>query len=342
MKKQIIIILIAAVSLFFSIIGGIFIGVSLSKDEEVVASSMSPPTRMKGSVLVKNGAELCRAAAEGDLEKVSYLLDEGVNVNSVESKFTYMGKTLEYSARTSEELGYSSEKTTPLLEAVESSQGSVKIVELLIDEGANVNEPDEDGKTALMVAAGKSHSKLVEILLEADADVNAKIEKGFNKGKTALIYAADAFSPSERVVKLLIDAGAKVNVADNSGNTALMEAAVGGHAEIVKMLIDAGADVNAKDEGWVFDGTVLIKTVDSFSPSKEVVRLLLNAGAKIDERNDSGETALIVAAKSGEPEIVRMLIKAGANVNARDEDGRSALDVSDYSCRSILRQAGAR
>jgi ankyrin repeat protein len=53
------------------------------------------------------------------------------------------------------------------------------------------------------------------------------------------------------------------------------------------------------------------------------VRLLLEAGAKVDETNNDGETALIKAAERDDENAVRMLLKAGAAVDAADNDGQT-------------------
>jgi ankyrin repeat protein len=59
--------------------------------------------------------------------------------------------------------------------------------------------------------------------------------------------------------------------------------------------------------------------------SREIVELLLKAGAKVNARNKQGTTPLINAARSGTIENVRTLIHAGADLNLHDEDGHSAL-----------------
>ncbi len=52
---------------------------------------------------------------------------------------------------------------------------------------------------------------------------------------------------------------------------------------------------------------------------------LLQVGAKVDEKNDAGQTALMLAASTGEMKNVRALIAAGAHMNARDKENKTAL-----------------
>lgn len=119
------------------------------------------------------------------------------------------------------------------------------------------------------------------------------------------------------------------------GSTALMEAAHNGHREIVEMLLKAGADPNIIDPsemsncelsivGKVFNNgdTALMKATLGMNRinncgSKEIVELLLNAGADPNIQNLRGDTALILAAKYGKTEIVELLLNKGANPNIK-------------------------
>jgi ankyrin repeat protein len=75
-----------------------------------------------------------------------------------------------------------------------------------------------------------------------------------------------------------------------------------GHKEIVTLLIDAGAKVNLQDEeGW----TSLMYA--SFLNNKEIVELLLDAGGDVHIKNDNGTTALFYATQKGYTEIVEVL-----------------------------------
>jgi ankyrin repeat protein len=80
----------------------------------------------------------------------------------------------------------------------------------------------------------------LKMVIEAGADVNIKNEKG----ETALMHAA--WRGSTNAAKILIDAGANINACSDEGQTALIYASGYGHSAIVQMLIDIGADVNHK------------------------------------------------------------------------------------------------
>jgi len=84
-----------------------------------------------------------------------------------------------------------------------------------------------------------------------------------------------------QVLKLLIDAGADVNIRDEKGHTPIHEAALHTNIEFMKILIGKRADVNVKDEkGW----TPLHWAVSN--RHFQVVKLLIDAGADVNIRDE--------------------------------------------------------
>jgi hypothetical protein len=104
-----------------------------------------------------------------------------------------------------------------------------------------VNVVDNGGKTPLHHAASHRLSKIVELLLNAGADVKASN----SDGQTPLHLAA-VFDYVEGVAAL-INANADINARDNCGQTPLHHAALSGHLKVVAALIPAGADLDARD-----------------------------------------------------------------------------------------------
>jgi ankyrin repeat protein len=125
-------------------------------------------------------------------------------------------------------------------------------------------------------------------------------------------------------LKKLLEAGADHAAADEAGETALMHAARGGHVAAVQVLIAAGADVNAKaPQGW----TALAKAAYNGETERgyvEVIEVLHQAGASLDERIFFGITPLMLAAGGGDAPVVEWLINNGADVLAANEGGRTA------------------
>jgi hypothetical protein len=117
----------------------------------------------------------------------------------------------------------------------------VDAVKMLLKKGVHVDAKDTFGRTALLMAAEKRTSPIIETLLTAGADVNARD----NNGATPLHHTAN----SQRLVRVFLAAGAHVNARDGSGQTPLWVAArsPGESLEAVKLLISAGAEVDIKN-----------------------------------------------------------------------------------------------
>merc|ERR1712098_232646 len=111
----------------------------------------------------------------------------------------------------------------------------VERVKNLIEKGANLNETDEDGCTALHDAARKGHTEILSLLIAAGCDVNLQDVNG----ETALHFAA--FADRAEIVSLLIEAECDLNL-QSSGDTALHYAALG-RTKIASILIAAGIDL---------------------------------------------------------------------------------------------------
>ena len=238
------------------------------------------------------------------------------------------------------------EKTHSFFEAIE--KGDIEQVKLLISEGANVNDRDQDGQSALNLAIAGKNKDLVELIIDKGADINGKgvddvtplheaawrghkeiAELLIDKGADVNIPTKDQWTPLHSacnnnypdMVKLLVANGADVNAEDKWGATPLYYAK--GSTEAVKLLLEAGADVNAKG----YSGTTALVPA-SQGAKAEVVKLLLEAGIDVNAQNDNGRTALMAAATTGSAEVIKLLLEAGADVNAKYSDGHTALQTA--------------
>jgi ankyrin repeat protein len=241
---------------------------------------------------------------------------------------------------------------SPLADAIESGDRETAM-ELLRD-GADVNEQQPDGATALMWAVYNVDVDLARTLINegAEADVQNKY------GASALTEAVQLVHPE--MVELLLAAGADADSANADGQTALMLAARTGNMDIVRMLVDAGADVNTVEQ-WRGQ-TALMWAAGS--NQNEVARYLIEQGADVSVRakhNDwgaqvtsepraqyrqtGGLTPLLYAAREGCYECAVAIVEAGADIELPNPDGITplimAIDNLNYDVAAYLLDQGA-
>ncbi|NBX71365.1 ankyrin repeat domain-containing protein, partial [bacterium] len=152
-----------------------------------------------------------------------------------------------------------------------AKQGSLELIQILLEAGAAVDLKDSYGHTALTRAAREGHLAVVQVLLEAGATVDLQD----NTRMTALMYAAQERHLA--VVQALLEARAAVDLQDFLGKTALMFAAHRGHVEVVQALLEAGAIVDLKDD---YGDTAF--ACAAWRGRADVIQVLLNADAHLN------------------------------------------------------------
>lgn len=227
-------------------------------------------------------------------------------------------------------------KRTPLSWAVRG--GRMKIVELLLQYGAPVDEMDARSRTPLSCACEKGIERMARLFIQHGADINSCN----TRRETALGWAC--VNGHLAVAKLLVEEGAAVNTRDIDGETPLFWAARNCDQQIARLLIDKGADVNVRNtEGntpFFYAATAnngdrwprkvyKTKSIHDRPALGEPVsfcEFLLDQGADIHAINNDGYTPLAISAESGHNSaVVSLLISKGANVNSRDNKGQTAL-----------------
>jgi len=202
--------------------------------------------------------------------------------------------------------------TTPLHRA--AYQDDVAQVESLIKSGANVNAANDLGVTPLWLAAQNGSEAMVRRLLSAGANPNAQLLAG----ETPVMVAARAGKAA--VVELLSAKGANVNARGARQQTALMWAVSQQHPDVVKVLLAHGADVSLRSEKW---SQVYAVPPHGYLPYNR-------------EIPSGDETALLFAARVGDLESAQLLVAAGAKVNDADAWGVSAVTLAAHPGHGAL------
>jgi ankyrin repeat protein len=177
-----------------------------------------------------------------------------------------------------------------------------------------------------------NNTKIIKLLLDHKADVNLSDENGY----TPLIKAAE-FGASE-IVTLLLNRGAAIDKQTHDGTTALMLASEYGFLKTVELLLNRGASINHRNQ----EGTTALILAAKYG-FLDTVALLLQKGANVNIQEYTGATALILAAGFGFPEIINLLLEKGASINHQDQDGVTALmNAAEYGALDAIEVLLAR
>ena len=179
--------------------------------------------------------------------------------------------------------------------------GHEKIVQILLDKGADVNAQGGEYGNALQAASYEGRNQVVQMLLDKGADVNAQ---GGEYGNA--LYAA-SYGGHDQVVQMLLNHNAIVNRKDTQGRTAFHLASAGGWMNIVEILSSFGSDPTAIDT----QGRNCLHHAAS-KGSIEILNWLLNEGFDPNHADRDGWTSLHWAAKHGSVSTIETLKAAGA------------------------------
>ncbi|KAJ8132800.1 hypothetical protein O1611_g824 [Lasiodiplodia mahajangana] len=188
--------------------------------------------------------------------------------------------------------------------------GDINNVGICLDSGTDINQKHESwDQTPAAMAVGFNQVKVLELLIERNADINIP-DRG---GRTPLFYAV-LFDRSEAIQRLL-QAKADPNFLDKNGKSPLHWAAKQGNTEAVELLVKYGTDVNRPDD----DGQTPLMFA-AMNNHYDTIAILLDAEAAIDTRDSINEqSAVSFAAENGHTKVVELLIKAGCNIYSQGE-----------------------
>ncbi|KFY02415.1 hypothetical protein V490_00500, partial [Pseudogymnoascus sp. VKM F-3557] len=256
------------------------------------------------------GTALRASARIGHIGLVNMLLERGANVNVLDIEHGYA-----------------------LQAAV--LNGNIKIASTLIEHGANINVRGGRKGSPLEASVAMGHVSLVEFLLSNGASPNRLnnsmpvewerlVRFGYMKFKWSCPLEAAAEKGDPRIVALLLKYGAGVDYQHQGRGTALQAAVYRGHSDIVALLIENGANVNSTG-GF---GSVLAAA--AAGGQSGIMATLLAHGAKINSPENGREGELHKAVRSGNLEVVTLLLEHGADINQQCGISGTALNLASH------------
>jgi ankyrin repeat protein len=247
--------------------------------------------------------------------------------------------------------------------AFAAREGDIESARVMLEKGVDINYGDIDNTTALVVSIMNKQYTFAKFLIDRGADVDI----AGSYGRTPLYAIVDMRNedysalpnrktddplPTIDILKALIDRRADVNATLTAslpgrsgmdfgdatlgvGTTSLMRAARAGDTTAVRLLLDAGADAKRTTK----DGNTALmfaagvgyrdkNTRGSERDALESVKVFVNAGFDVRQRNSREETALHGAADRGADTIVQYLVERGAELNVKSKQGFTPLDVA--------------
>lgn len=195
------------------------------------------------------------------------------------------------------DIGVKTQGFTPLSYAAEELK--VKSLEILIKYGANVNYIDRHDKSILIMVSN-SLENLTKYGIDPDGN------------KLAL-----------KATKLLVEAGAKINIVGDFGETAIGGAVIGGDLERVKYLVDHGGNVDYLDR----DGANYMFYCDLI----ECIEYFISNGIDINGKATDGENILMSLVKSSliKLDVITGIVELGIDICHKDNNGDTVLHHSE-------------
>ena len=285
-----------------------------------------------------------QAVRSGLVKKVEEMIDNGTDVNQPLSNGINLLMVATHELRNNRgrtrgamrmvdtllEKGADPNKVTELdLNALHfaAAVNNVHLIRKFIEKGADKDKITNEGvgETPLNIAVRLGNTDAIKALIDGGVDIN----NVNNNGETAVFLVSRGFnrplSPplSAQILKLLINSGANVQLENEQGQSPLWIATLNGNLNLVYLLLEAGADVESFDaEGR----TPLAKAAETGKP--RTVELLCDYGAEIESQDNEMNTPLMLAANNGHKDIVKFLIQKDAFVNHKNEEELTAADLA--------------
>lgn len=232
-------------------------------------------------------------------------------------------------------------------------QDHIKKIEQCITSGVDLNYRNEIGQTPLSIAISSGDIQLVRYLVTKGADpfsyspehtplikwVASKDQfdlvillktiqlNQWNNGKEGMYNEEHLTSAIEHdndlILHLFLKEGERFNEKNANGMTPIAQATFEGSTEVAKLLLKNGIHPDSE-----FDTRSILSIASMFGYT-ELVKIIIEHGADIDNYDGTHTTALMFAAENNHPDIVKILLESGANVTMKDNANKTANDKAD-------------
>ena len=276
--------------------------------------------------------KLWDAAKEGDVSKVNESIKAGGDIN------------------------WRDEDSWPVL-VVAASKGHVKVVQTLLDNGANISNQTDSGLTALKMSQYTRHIAVKNLLIDHEMKKRKKFNTLPKTKKIGLQYQRDllhqeAIIGEEEAVKMLLLRGFDIDEQDEDKNTALHLAAREGKEDIVNLLLSVGANSNIKNS-MRQDPSALARTsrirnaievYNMIDPGVQkmdylfrravsagqldLVQIFISRGINVEKSDNDKTTPLHLAVRNQNFNVANTLIEKCVNISQKDGNGNTALHLA--------------
>ncbi len=199
----------------------------------------------------------------------------------------------------------------------------INTVKLLIEKGCDVNEKDHNGKTILHEMCRKGNVDITKLLINN----GAKLNEQSNTGKTELFYGIEPIKENSiEIIKILLKNGANINVKDKNEGTLIHKLAGEQNKEqesqkLMRLLIIKGAKIDEIDKY----GYTPLMNICYFHDNLEMIKLLIKNGANPEKVDKQNKRAINLACANNQTKIVKYLMRYEKDINRQDIKGNTLL-----------------
>lgn len=247
----------------------------------------------------KGEAALSLASRDNDVPMIEILMSSGADIEALDA---YGHTALSKAAR----------------------GGHLDAVVALLKAGADPNVRDRDGVYPIMWAILRGYSEMMDLLI----DNGAEVAQTDVHGDEALFVWACGHANDVDSIRRLVKEGIDPNLQSPDGFTGLMRAAFQDRPDLTQYLLDLGADPNVRSVGERRSGWTALYYGLTCPAAVEIVGKLLAAGADVSVQDNEGRSPLVVAAaRAVDADVLLLLIAAGASLDEQNSRGQSVLEI---------------